>query len=98
MKTQDWTRGQIRLELERIGYTCMQKVDADHGLSCGVVSNTIRHPYEAGERVLSQILGVPAATIWPSRYDASGHRLSPQPMSAYRAVRAAGHGQKAKAA
>lgn len=98
MPTQNWTRGRIRLELERIGYTCMQKVDADHGLACGTVSNTIRHPYEAGEKVLAQIIGVPAATIWPTRYDASGQRLSPQPMSAYKASDRAGHCQNAKAA
>ena len=33
MTAQNRTRGRIRLELQRIGYTCMQKVDADHGLS-----------------------------------------------------------------
>jgi len=98
MAARDWSRGKIRFALEQKGITEMLQVDRQNGLPLGTVSTTIRHPHQVGEMIVAAVLGIPAHSIWLSRYDAAGQRLMPQPMTAYRRPRAAGHGQKAKAA
>ena len=46
-------------------------------------SAALRRPYEAAESAIAEAVGLSAHLIWPSRYDASGNRLSPQPAENY---------------
>lgn len=74
---------QIRLALERAGFERLQDVEEKFGLRSGTISDAIARPNTAGEEALASLLGVRPADIWPSRYDAAGERLRPQPPMNY---------------
>ncbi len=98
MTQTNWSRGKIRYHLENKGYAELREVDRKFGLTIGTTSDAIRYPSGAGEPVIAKIIGVPAAEIWPDRYDAEGVRLKPQPASLYTAKRVVGQCQKSVAA
>lgn len=98
MASEDWSRGKIRYELEKVGVTRFYDLDREHGLPLGSINATITAPHRKGEEILAGLLGRPAKEIWPSRFDASGHRLRPQPERNYRPYGRPGHRQKSRAA
>lgn len=98
MPPKDWTRGKVRYELEKIGRTTLRQIDLEFGVPVGTISNTLYRPDPKGERILSQILGISACQIWPSRYDKDGLRLTPQPTNKPRTEANARHRQKQRAA
>lgn len=98
MHVNDWTRGKVRYELEKLGRTSLRQIDLDHEVPVGTMSNALYRPDPKGERILSDILGIPAHHIWPSRYDANGVRLTPQPGNKRRTEENARHRQNGRAA
>lgn len=98
MAATDWTRSKIRYELELAGWPIIRDIDRKYDLRPGAAYNTTHRPDSRCEKIISDILGVPAHVIWPSRYDAQGVRLKPQPMAAYTPRSVRGHGQKGAAA
>jgi len=52
-----------------------------------LVKSAHQRQSELGEGVISWAIGVPAAQIWPSRYDANGRRIK---------LRRRGHGETGK--
>ena len=84
---------EIRYLLAREGFT-FADVDRMHGLHPGTARNSARKPYANGEKAISQTLGLPARLIWPSRYEADGKRLKPQPRQNYKRPPRIGHGEK----
>ena len=91
---QDWTRGKIRYELEKVGVTNFFDLDRSSGLPLGTCSNAIREPRRNGEAVIAKALNRHPKIIWPSRYDVKGDRLTPQPSRNYRDGRNDGQCQK----
>ena len=54
-------------------------IDRQYDLPAGTARTTPREPNSKGEAALCDALAVEPAKLWPERYDASGHRLKPQP-------------------
>ncbi len=94
----DWSRGKIRYHLEQEGHRDFTTLERKLKIREGTISDACRWPNLQGEEVIAKAIDKPAHMIWPSRYDKEGVRLKPQPISAYRAKRIVGHGQKGVAA
>jgi Ner family transcriptional regulator len=98
MATGDWTRGRIRYELEKAGVIELYHLDRSNNLPLGTCSNTIAEPHRRAEEIIAAAVKRKSRDIWPSRFDAHGNRLRPQPPENYRRARPAGHRQKERAA
>lgn len=96
-KPKDKSPEEILYLLTVAGRTCTD-VDRAFGLQVGTVSKTLGYPHSQAEQAIASVLQLPAAEIWPSRYDASGKRLKPQPAENYKPRRRIRHCQKRKAA
>ena len=94
----DWSPGKIKYELEKCGIAELADLDSRARLPRGTVSQAIRRPSASGEAAISSALKVPAAVIWPSRYDDRGERLKPQPPMNYIARSLERHRQKRRVA
>ena len=69
-------------------------VDRMFSLSKGSAVHAARTAHEPGEKAISEVLGIPANRIWPSRYDPqTGERLKPQPSSNNKPKRVLRHRQ-----
>ena len=53
------------------------------GMPKGAVSAALRKPYAEAEAKIAEFLGIPAATLWPERYNSNGQRKRPQPPENY---------------
>lgn len=93
-----WTRARIRYRLDEHGYSTFRAIDVAFSLPIGTISSTLSRPDPRGERIISDIIGVPAHVLWPDRYDAKGRRLKPQPDNQIRAEINARHRQNGRAA
>ena len=98
MAAGDWSRGKIRYELEKAGVIELYELDRTNGFPLGTCSNTIAEPHRRAEEIIAAAVDREPREIWPSRFDADGNRLRPQPPENYRRARPAGHRQKRKAA
>lgn len=78
----DMLPAEIRYALNRKGKT-FADVDRAYSLKEGTARRAARQPHAEGEAALAETLGRPACRIWPSRYDAAGTRLKPQPIAHY---------------
>lgn len=56
-------------------------IDRRYGLPDGTARTTLREPNAKGEAALCDALAYEPQQLWPERYDASGHRLKPQPLA-----------------
>ena len=65
----------------------LRAFERQYGLPALCVQAAIRRPHRQAEAVIAAALDMPAARIWPSRYDARGNRLTPQPSSNYAPAR-----------
>lgn len=74
----DWHPEKIKAEVRLRGVSLYQ-LDARAKLPRKTCARSLYQPHSKAERVIARLLGVAPATIWPSRYDAQGKRLSPQP-------------------
>lgn len=73
----------IKADLFLRGLT-FAEVDRLHDLPPGTARSAVRHPHPKGEAAIAAALAVEPRQLWPERYDASGQRLSPQPLENYR--------------
>lgn len=71
-------KGEIR---KRFG--TLHTFERRHKLPSHSVSAALRRPYELVEKAIASALGIPPQSLWPSRYDANGNRLTPQPPENY---------------
>lgn len=88
----------VRLALEGAGYERLIDVEIKYGLRPGTVTDTLARPNLAGEKAIAKLLGLSASDIWPSRYDANGERLKPQPPMNYIRRVLERHGKNGRAA
>ena len=79
------------------GYGCVD-VDREFGLKIGTTSKTLGYPHIQAEQAIATVLQLSASEIWPTRFDATGKRLKPQPSGHYKSTRRIRHCQKRKAA
>ena len=73
----DWDPDRIRKAIHAHGIS-MEALAVEHGYSSSVVRAALIRRSAAGEKLISNLLGVPVQEIWPSRYDATG-RSTAQP-------------------
>jgi Ner family transcriptional regulator len=69
-----WDRHAIKAELHRRGIT-FNELSRRHGLYRSQAARVLREPWPRMERIVAEVLGVPAHELWPERYDADGHSL-----------------------
>ena len=62
-------------------------VDRQHKLPTGTSRIGARRPQRNGEIAIAHELGIAPHVIWPTRYDAKGRRLRPQPRANYKPAR-----------
>ena len=98
MPNTNWTRSKIKYELAQKGWPYLRDIDRRFGLPKGTSHNTTARPDPRGERLIADLLQVSAHVIWPSRYDAKGNRLKPQPVASYTPEPVRRQSQKSKAA
>ncbi len=63
----DWHPADIIAALHKKG-TTLAAVSRAAGLSSSTLSNALSRPWPKGEILISQVIGVPPQTVWPSRY------------------------------
>jgi Ner family transcriptional regulator len=97
-KDQDWTPNQIREAIHAKGIS-MESLSIGAGLSSSVVRMALRRRSPNGERLIAELLGVPAHQIWPSRYRPDGvARSRPAVRASITAQRRIANSQKRGAA
>lgn len=96
-KPEDKSPEEILYLLSVRGHTCAD-VDRAFGLQVGTASKTLGYPHGRAEQAIAKMLQLAAHKIWPSRYDALGKRLKPQPAENYKSRRRVRHCQKRIAA
>lgn len=67
MHNNDWHPADIIAALRKKG-TTLAAVSRAAGLSSSTLSNALSRPWPKGEILISQVIGVPPQTVWPSRY------------------------------
>jgi len=72
MKTQrkppaDWHPADIKAALEKRGYS-FRRIAREMGYAMKSCDSVLRRPFGPVEERVAEIIGVPAATLWPSRY------------------------------
>ncbi|MBU9834470.1 helix-turn-helix domain-containing protein [Rahnella sp. L72c] len=67
MHNTDWHPADIIAALRKRG-TTLAAVSRAAGLSSSTLSNALSRPWPKGEILISQAIGVPPHTVWPSRY------------------------------
>jgi Ner family transcriptional regulator len=75
---QGWHPEDIKAAIRKRGITVTQ-LALSNGLSESVCRFALIKPIPAGERVISEFLGVSPHELWPDRYDAQNRRLIPRP-------------------
>ena len=98
MPKTNWSKTEIKYRLARAGWPYLQDIDRRFGLPINTAANATHRPQPRGERVIADLLQVSAHVIWPSRYDAKGNRLKPQPVASYTPAPVRRQCQKSKAA
>ncbi len=58
-------------------------IDKQFGLREGSICLAIAKPHKAGEKALSEAIGIPVHELFPERYDSKGVRYEPQPRGNY---------------
>lgn len=64
----DWPAAYIIAELRLRGWS-LRKLSAAHGLGPTRLSDVFRQSFPKGEAIIAEVLGIPAFTLWPSRYN-----------------------------
>lgn len=63
----DWHPADIIAGLRK-KRTTLAAVSRQAGLGSSTLANALARPWAKGEMLIAQALGVPASSIWPSRY------------------------------
>lgn len=64
---QDWHKADIIAALHKKG-TSLAAESRAAGLKSSTLANALVRPWAKGELLISKAIGIPAETIWPSRY------------------------------
>jgi Ner family transcriptional regulator len=70
----DWHTADIRAALARAGWS-LRGLSLHYNYSNLAAAVALQKPWPQLERIIAETIGVPASTIWPSRYDADGNPL-----------------------
>ncbi len=73
----DWHPADIIAGLRK-KRTTLAAVSRQAGLGSSTLANALARPWAKGEMLIAEALGVPASTIWPSRYFDEKHCLIPR--------------------
>lgn len=79
----DWHPEDLKATIRKRG-SSVAEIARRIGMTPQALGRVLDRPGQQGERAIAKFLGVPAQTIWPSRYHPSGRRRSPQPTANYR--------------
>lgn len=90
--SRDWHREDVKAAVRKRG-TTIAALAGLHGLKPQALLRTLVVPREAGERIISEFIGVPPQRIWPSRYHKDGRRKRPQPRENYSIANSGGNPQ-----
>ncbi|MGD0290600.1 MAG: helix-turn-helix domain-containing protein [Candidatus Binataceae bacterium] len=63
----DWPAAYIVAELRLRGWS-LRKLSVAHGLGPTRLADVFRRNFPEGQEIVARALGVPASTLWPSRY------------------------------
>jgi Ner family transcriptional regulator len=69
---QDWHPADVHAALKKRGQT-LAGLSVANGYHPTAAGKALREPWPALEAIIARALGVPPATIWPSRYDEAGN-------------------------
>ena len=93
-----WHPEDIKAAVRKRG-TTLADLARQAGLQTHACQNALKQPHSYGEAVIARFLDIPAATLWPDRYDSDGNRLHGTRISTKcKPRRAPGHGQNEVAA
>ena len=67
----DWHKSDIKAAIEKAGWSCRQLAKL-HEKSHSYFSDALMRPNPKAQQIIAKIIGQPAPTIWPSRYDENG--------------------------
>ena len=70
----DWYPADIRAALAKAGWS-LRGLSLHHGYNGLAAAVALQKPWPQLEHIIAEKIGVPASTIWPSRYDANGNPL-----------------------
>ena len=70
----DWHPADIKAALAKRNYT-FARIAREHGYVTNSPNMVLHRRWAKVENIISHIIGVPAAIIWPSRYDSNGRPL-----------------------
>jgi Ner family transcriptional regulator len=70
----DWHPADIKASLAKKGFT-FARIARENGYVCNSPNSVLHKPWSQMERIVSNIIGVKASEIWPSRYDRRGRPL-----------------------
>ncbi len=77
LSSSDWHRADIVAALHKAGWT-LRQLSREHGYqSANTLCNALDRPWQKGEEIIADAIGVPACVIWPTRYQ----RRSQSPFS-----------------
>jgi len=71
---QDWHPADIKAALAKAGYS-FARLARENGYADNSPNMVLHKPWSQIEALISRIIKVPAAEIWPSRYDRRGRPL-----------------------
>jgi Ner family transcriptional regulator len=69
--SQDWHPADIKASLEKKGWS-LRRLAAANGYAPNSLHMVFRERWFNAEKIVADVIGVSAATIWPSRYNVDG--------------------------
>lgn len=75
---QDWHPADVHAALKKRGQT-LAGLSVANGYHPTAAGKALREPWPALEAIIARVLGLPPATIWPSRYDETGNPRRSRP-------------------
>lgn len=93
----DWHPEDIKAAVRKRGWT-LKGLARTRGLPINACQQACSHPRYHGELAIADVLGVSAATIWPSRFDGLGNRKHQRRTRKASAVTPSSHRQNERAA
>lgn len=71
-----WPNAYIPAELKLRGWS-MRRLSLANGYAPKTLGNVLRRRFRKAEKIIAGVLGIPASTIWPGRYQSSALRTAP---------------------
>jgi Ner family transcriptional regulator len=70
----DWHPADIKAALEKAGWN-LARIAREYGYANRSPYAVLHRPWSQMELIVSTLIGIPAAEIWPSRYDRRGRPI-----------------------